>query len=112
MLSPEEKRFVRSWEEQRRGGRWSYYLLYVPVAAFICSLILSIFLYLFFQVTLGAPFLWFVFAGSLTLSLILTLSAWRNNERKFRKIVRREIEEGRIKDREQATDKDPENANP
>lgn len=104
MLSPEEKRFIRSWDEQRKGGRWSYYLLYIPVGAFICSLILSVFLYLFFQITLGAPFLWFVFAASLALSLILTLGSWHNNERKFKRIIQREIEEGRERDREKGPD--------
>ncbi|MEP7258480.1 MAG: hypothetical protein ABI687_08830 [Flavitalea sp.] len=94
MLSIGEKRFIRYWQDQRKGGRWIYYLLYIPVGTFICSLIISIFLYLFFQVVLGSVFLWFVFSGGFLFSAILTIYSWYNGEKKFRKIIRREVAAG------------------
>ena len=94
MLTTTEKRFIRYWQDQRKGGRWSYYLLYIIVGTFICSLILSIFLYLFFQIVLGSSFLWFVFTSGFVLSAALTLFSWRNGEKKFRRIIKREIDNG------------------
>jgi len=98
MLSSSEKRFVKEWQDQRKGGRWSYYLLFIPVGTFICSLILSIFLYLFFQVVFGSAFLYWVFLGGFTFSILLTLSSWSRNETRLKKIIRREVKEGIEKD--------------
>ncbi len=98
MLSLKEKRFIRYWQEQREGGRGSYYLLYIIVGTFIITLILSVFLVLFFQITFGNLFFWIVLAGGILLSSILTIYTWAKNERKLQHLIKREIEEGRSLD--------------
>ena len=89
MLTAAEKRFLRYWIEQREGGRASYYLLYISVGTFIFTLILSVFLFLFFNLGFGSLYFWIVFSGGLTISIITTLITWRNNERRFHRLIQK-----------------------
>ena len=94
MLSTSEKRFIRYWQEQRTGGRWSYYALYIAVGTFIATIILSTFLFLFLQTIFGTLGFWIALAVALIISSVATILTWSSNERKFRKIVRREMDKG------------------
>ena len=93
MLSSTEKRFIRYWEEQRTGGKWSYYTLYVIVGTFIATLILATFLFLFFRDVFGSATFWVALSGGVVLSSIATILTWSSNEKKFRQIIRREMKE-------------------
>ena len=93
MLSTSEKRFIRYWQEQREGGRWSYYVTYMAVGTFMVTIIISTFLFLFLQVVFGSLTFWMGFLASLAIAVISTLASWSANEKKFRKLIRREIEE-------------------
>lgn len=90
MLTKEERRFMRSWEEQRKGGQAKYYLLYIPIGTIVGSLgvffIASIF-------SVGMPRnLLIIPAISFVLVSILTTIGWRKNERKWKMLIRREID--------------------
>jgi len=92
MLTPAEKRFIRYWEDQRKDGRWSYYLLYTLVGTFIVGILIAIVIIWFFQEKIRPPYWRIPVAGFVT-STAITLFSWSNNERRFRKIIRREIRE-------------------
>ncbi len=99
MLSAKEKRFIKYWEEQRTGGRWSYFALYIPVGTFLCSVITA---FLFSMLSyVGREYFVSVAVVSAVLSVTITILTWKNNERKFKAIIRREVKEG------QATDTQP-----
>ncbi len=93
MISREEKRFLRSWEEQRDGGKWSYFLLYTFAGGFIISMITYILLLWFLQVRVPRP-LWLVPVVSIIAAAIISLLVWQRNERRFKKIIRREVKLG------------------
>ncbi|MBC7827940.1 MAG: hypothetical protein H7122_09350 [Chitinophagaceae bacterium] len=94
MLNTSEKRFIRYWQEQRTGGRWSYYTLYIVIGTFIATIIFSTFLFLFFQIVFGSISFWMALLTAFLISSLATVLTWSSNEKKFKKIIRREIEEG------------------
>ncbi|HKH59990.1 MAG TPA: hypothetical protein VKA49_04110, partial [Flavitalea sp.] len=63
MLSSSEKRFVRYWQEQRTGGRWSYYALYIAIGTVMATIIFSTFLFLFLQAIFGSLSFWIGLSG-------------------------------------------------
>ena len=93
MSSVTEKRFIRYWEEQRRGGRWSYYGLYIIIGTLISTIILSTFLFLFFRVLFGSFTFWVALFSGLLISSIATIATWSYNEKKFKEILQREASE-------------------
>lgn len=96
MLTATEKRFIKYWEEQRQGGRVKYYLLYIISGTFVTILVLS-----FLSLMLGLGFpenLWWIIIGSFALVTIATVLTWGLNEKKFKRIIQREIKEGMEKD--------------
>jgi Fe2+ transport system protein B len=95
LLSASEKRFVRYWEEQRLGGRWSYYTLYIIIGTFIGTIIFSTFLFLFFQVVFGSLSFWVALLTAFLISSVATVYTWGYNEKRFKKIIRREIHDDR-----------------
>jgi hypothetical protein len=94
VLTAAEKRFVKSWEEQRQGGRVKYYLLYIIVGTFPAILVLS------FLASLFGAFkkLWITIPLSFVVSIIYTVRTWAANEKKFKAIIQREIREGMKRD--------------
>jgi MFS family permease len=94
LLSAAEKRFIRYWEEQRIGGRWSYYALYITIGTFIATIIFSTFLFLFFHVVFGSHSFWVAFLIAFLISGVATIFSWSSNEKKFKTIIRREMEKG------------------
>ena len=97
MLTTSEKRFIRYWQDQRKGGRWSYLALYSLVGTFIASLLLF-FLLSVFMVRASEQF-WIIPVAGFTIVTIISVLAWNTNEKKFRKLIRREVEEGKEKDK-------------
>jgi uncharacterized membrane protein YdjX (TVP38/TMEM64 family) len=96
MLTTGEKRFIKYWQDQRKGGRLPYYLLYILAGTFIASIVLSF---------LGAMFLAsfpenlpMIILVSFVIVTIATVLTWSNNEKRFRRIIQREVEEGKKKD--------------
>ena len=92
MLTTTERRFIRQWEEQREGGKLSYILLYSIVGTFIATLILSVFLVLFFQIVFGTFPFWMVVVSGFLISLGTAWFTWNRNEQKLQQIIRREVD--------------------
>ena len=92
MLTTTERRFIRLWQEQREGGKLSYILLYSVVGTFIATIILSVFLVLFFQVVFGTFPFWFVVLSGFLISLVSSWVTWNRNEQKLKKIIHREVD--------------------
>ena len=100
MLTPAEKRFIKYWEEQRTGGKRKYYLLYILGGTFIAVIVLS-FLYAIFispVFSFDTALILILVTGFLVVTLS-TVITWNRNEKRFRQIIRREVEEGRSQDK-------------
>lgn len=96
MLTASEKRFIKSWEEQRQGGRVKYYLLYIVMGTFIGILVMS---FLTAVLGLGLPEnVIKIVIGSFCIVTISTVFSWWYNEKKFKAIIQREIREGMKRD--------------
>lgn len=92
MLTSTEKRFIKYWEDQRKGGKWKYYLLYISMGTIIASIVLS-FLSVMFRV--GFPDkIWLIVVASFLVVTVSTILTWDVNEKRFKRIIRREIREG------------------
>ena len=98
MLTASEKRFIKSWEEQREGGKVKFYLLYILMGTFVATLTLS-FLTQILSMALVENF-WFILLGSFCIVTIATVFGWWRNEKKFKGIIQREIKEGMKRDEE------------
>ena len=92
MLTTSERRFIRHWEEQREGGKLSYILLYSIVGTFIVTLILSVFLVLFFQIVFGSFPFWIVVLSGFIISFGSSWISWNRNEQRLQDIIKREIQ--------------------
>jgi hypothetical protein len=92
MLSVKEKRFIKYWEEQRKGGRGPYLILYSIVGTLIIAILSFVILLLGIGLFLTPLMLWAVPVGSLAAALVIASSTWQLSEMKFKKIIRREIE--------------------
>ncbi|WP_207510199.1 hypothetical protein [Longitalea luteola] len=98
MLTPSEKRFIKSWEEQRHGGRVKYYLLYIIMGTFICALVIA---FLTQVLGFGLPqSLMKIIIGSFLIVTVSTIFSWWYNEKRFKAIIQREIRDGMKKDEE------------
>jgi hypothetical protein len=99
VLTQEEKRFIKYWEEQRTGGKYKYYLLYIPAGTFISIIILSVFYCLIISQRWSLDTgLFIIMAISPVLMAALTIFAWDKNEKRFKSIIKREIREGEKQD--------------
>jgi hypothetical protein len=58
------------------------------------TIILATFLFLFLQAIFGSLSFWIALASSLLISSVATVLTWSANEKKFKKIIHREIEKG------------------
>jgi high-affinity Fe2+/Pb2+ permease len=92
VLTTIERRFIRHWQEQREGGKLSYIILYSIVGTFISTLILSVFLVLFFQIVFGTFPFWIVVLSGFLISFLASWVTWNRNEQKLQRIIRREVE--------------------
>jgi fatty acid desaturase len=92
-LSPDERRFLKSWEEQRKGGKASFVGVYT-FGLFILFYLAAIALGLFS----GVPFIkviWLLLIGIFALAgaFFLSLFLWNRQQKKFSTIVKRELAE-------------------
>jgi uncharacterized membrane protein (DUF485 family) len=96
-LSPDERRFIKNWQEQRKDGKASYVGVYT-FGLFI----------LFYMAFLAAglfggwPFLkvsWLVNMGiaALVSAFLLSQLLWRMHQKRFSRIIQREMAEGEEK---------------
>ncbi|MHA4845257.1 hypothetical protein ACX0G7_13885 [Flavitalea antarctica] len=90
MITRREKRFIRSWQEQREGGKWAYCLLYTFGGGFIITLISYILILWILQIRVPKPY-WMLPVFGVSAALVITLVVWSMNEKRFKTIIRREI---------------------
>lgn len=92
MLSAKERRFIKYWEEQRVGGQRPYLILYILAGTFI-STIVVFFLFAMFGIDLEGT-LWMVPVISVIAVTAISVATWKRNERRFKEIIKREMENG------------------
>jgi hypothetical protein len=90
-ISADERRFLRYWEEQSKGGKWNFvpvYSLGFFIMLFMAGVAVGLFLNLPF-VRLG----WLVGLGIISVvgAFALALGLWHHQYRKFRQIIQREM---------------------
>jgi Flp pilus assembly protein TadB len=89
-LTSAERRFIRSWEEQRNGGRPAFVALYTMAyffVAFLCSVALALFLSL---PVIKIVWLVAIAVFSLVLAFGLASLSWKQKQKRFSGIIRRE----------------------
>lgn len=64
----------------------------------MATIIFSTFLFLFFQGIFGSPGFWIGLSVGFLISAVATMITWSFNEKKFKKIIRREMDKGIEKD--------------
>ena len=95
MLTTEEVRFIRNWDIQRKGGKGSYFGLYLSVGTIVGSI--GVF-FLMSMIKFGLPplpILVTIPAISFTITLIYCIYSWNSNEKRWKKIIKRVVEEGK-----------------
>ncbi len=60
----------------------------------MATIIFSTFLFLFFQAIFGSLIFWIGLSLGLLISAIATIFTWSLNEKKFKALIRREMNEG------------------
>ena len=98
MLSADEKRFIRYWEDQREDGNLSYYLQYTLVGALIMSLFVFVALFFFLNIYVTLFILLIVPVCCIVASFLLTHYSWKKNERKLKRLIKREVDLSRLVD--------------
>jgi pilus assembly protein TadC len=99
MLTSAEKHFIQSWKDQREGPRWKYYLQYIIAWSTVT------FLSLFFLTKLissnrdmgGWLSFYIILVISILLGVIATHFTYTSNEKKLKKILKREEQINDIK---------------
>ena len=92
MLTAKERRFIKYWEEQRVGGQRPYLTLYIIAGTFISTLVVF-FLFAMLGIDLEG-YVWMVPVIGLVSVTGISVASWKNNEKKFKGIIKREMEEG------------------
>ncbi len=95
MLTSEEKRFIRYWEDQRVDGKRSYYLQYTFVGAIIISLFVFITLFFFLNYYVSLLILITVPSCCIVASFLLTHYSWIKNENRLKRLIKREVRQGK-----------------
>jgi hypothetical protein len=93
LITREEKRFIRFWQDQRQGGKWSYYLLYTFGGGFIISLLAYILILWILHIRVPKPY-WLLPLFGVAASAAISVIVWNRNEKRFKKIIRREVSGG------------------
>jgi uncharacterized membrane protein len=96
VLTAKEKRFIKYWEEQRTSGRFSFYVLYILTGTLIATIVFSFLIMM--TVIGGIDYLVPIAIFSFVLVTVLTVYGWQSNEKKFKAIIRREVNQGRLQD--------------
>ena len=90
-ITPAERRFLRSWEEQRQGGKAGFVATYTfgyTLVIFISGIALGLFL--------NIPFIRFNWLLIMAISSIggaflISLIMWSRQQQKWRTIINREV---------------------
>ena len=90
-ITPAERRFLRSWEEQRQGGKAGFIATYTfgyTLVIFISGIALGLFL--------NIPFIRFSWLLIMAISSIggaflIALIMWSRQQQKWRTIINREV---------------------
>jgi ABC-type multidrug transport system fused ATPase/permease subunit len=96
MLTKEEKRFIRYWEDQREDGQLSYFLQYTLVGGFIMSLFVFITLFFFLNFYVSVFILITVPVCCIIASSLLTHYSWVKSENRLKRIIKREVNQGKL----------------
>ncbi len=92
-LTDDERRFIRNWEEQRKGGK----MVFIPIYTFGFFIIIfmsGVALGLFTGVRfIKISWLSLLGAGALVGGFLLSFVLWNRSQRKFQRIITREINE-------------------
>lgn len=96
MLSAAEKRFVRYWEEQRKGGFWPYFLLYILSGTLVATIVLYFLLNMFTVNFAGKN--WLIPSCSFVGIGFVTFFTWKKNEQRLKGLIRREVKRGKTMD--------------
>ncbi|WP_126970633.1 hypothetical protein [Gynurincola endophyticus] len=98
MITQKERRFLKYWEEQRKGGKFSFFALYISMGTIVTTIAVA-----FLMSVLGLKYAyWPVPIIGLVLMVIITMLTWNTNEKQFRRIIKRVINEGKEKDSSEA----------
>lgn len=88
MLTPKEKRFLKYWEEQRKGSKVGYYALYIFIWFFVYALSLFFIFNNFIYIEQNKiRTLYVILAVATGLSVATTHLIYNRNELKYRKIT-------------------------
>ncbi len=91
-INKDERRFLRYWEEQRKGSKLGYYIMYISIWFFTAMLCLFFVLNNF--VTFGKTdikVLYLIIALSIIIAVGFTHFNYWRNEKKFKTIINREV---------------------
>jgi FtsH-binding integral membrane protein len=83
LITPREKRFIRSWQEQREGGKWAYYLLYTFGGGFIITLVTYILILWVLQIRVPRPY-WLLPVFGVTAALFIAVMVLGFNYKKIK----------------------------
>ncbi len=92
MLTKTEKRFVRHWEEQRTGGRLAYIAQNTLAGTIMLSLFSFVVLFFGMHVLFSWKLLIIVSSIAISIACVVSYLVWQKNERRFRDLIKREIE--------------------
>lgn len=96
MLTAKEKRFLKYWEEQRQGGQRSYLTLYILAGTFIATIIVF-FIFAMFGIDFENK-LWMIPSIAFVSITVISATTWKSNEKRFKQLIKREVEEGQSQD--------------
>ena len=80
-------------------GRAQYFLLYILAGGFIATIVIT-FVSMMFGLSFPKVVIWVIIA-SFVLITVATVFSWSTNEKKFKAIIRREVDEARLKETNQ-----------
>lgn len=94
MLTTSEKKFIKDWEIQREGPAWKYYLQYIIAWTTVGFLALFFLLKLAMSDrSMGGWISFYIVLGvSIIIAVLATHIIYQTNEKKYKKILRREEE--------------------
>ena len=92
-ITSAERRFLRQWEEQRKDGKAKYITVYT-IGLSVMFMALTVVFGFFTSLPFFQPD-WLIMIGiaSITSAFLVSASNWSRSEKKFKKIIQREMAE-------------------
>ena len=91
-INKDERRFLRYWEEQRKGSRLGYYVMYICIWFFTATLCLFFVMNNF--VSFGKTsinVLYTIIGVAIVIAASCTHFTYLHNQKRFKKIIDREV---------------------